>query len=172
MDAETWQACCDLQFSQFPLHFVKDANETAAAITVAAAGPMAAEVEQAAAHKEAAKLAQQKASIKCAEDKDDAAVDKAAETDNDGIGTDDNDDGLWSYIRETENENPLHLSSDDLQSIHRRFELYTEYFPPGANGPHRFLVDTDTWRTYCDLQFSQFPLHFVDDERKLLAPEA
>ena len=38
----------------------------------------------------------------------------------------------------------------------------------------QFLVDAETWQTYCELQpqFSQFPLHFVDDERKLLPPEA
>ena len=95
-----------------------------------------------------------------------------ADADDEEIGTD--DDFLLKYIRGNGHENPLHLSSKDIQSIHRQFELYTEYFPPGANGRHRFLVDTETWRTYCELQlqFSQFPLHFVDDERKLLPPEA
>ena len=93
-----------------------------------------------------------------------------ADADDEEIETD--DDFLLKYIRENEHENPLHLSSKDLQSIHRQFGLYTEYFPPGANGRHRFLVDTETWRTYRELQFSRFPLHFVDDERKLLAPEA
>ena len=61
------------------------------------------------------------------------------------------------------------VSSKDLQSIHRQFGLYTEYFPPGANGRHRFLVDTETWRTYCELQFSQFPdfpLYLVEDENE------
>ena len=57
---------------------------------------------------------------------------------------------------------PLQLTIYDLQSIHRRFELYTENFPPDTNG----LVDAETWQTYCDLQFSQFPLYFVEDENE------
>ena len=55
---------------------------------------------------------------------------------------------IWNSVR------PLQLSSYDLQSIHRRFELYTECFPPDTNGRRRFPVDAETWQTYCDLQFS------------------
>ena len=76
VNAETLRHYCGLNFSEFPLHLVTDGNDTAAAITVAAAGTMAADAEQTAADEEANKLAQQKASVKRAEGKADAAVDK------------------------------------------------------------------------------------------------
>jgi hypothetical protein len=174
VDAETWRTYSDLQFPQFPLHFVEDKKDAAESTTFAA-GTLAAEVERAAADKEAAKLARQTASVKCAEDAAaaDAAVGAKAWADADDEDITDHD-FLIQYMRDTEYEHPLHLSRQNLQAIHSQFESYTECFPPGANGRHQFLVDTKTWRTYCELQlqFSQFPLHFVDDERKLLPPEA
>jgi len=82
------------------------------------------------------------------------------DADDEEIETD--DDWLLRYIQDT--VRPLQLNRYDLQSIHRRFELYTECFPPDADGRNRFSVDAETWQTYCDLQFSHFPLHFVEDE--------
>ena len=111
-----------------------------------------------------------KAEIKDA--KDAAAAEAAVNVVKHGLNLSDaelevHDDGLLYYIQKT--VRPLQLSCYDLKSICRRFGLYAEYFPPGANGRHRFLVDTETWRTYCELQFSQFPdfpLYLVEDENE------
>ena len=91
-----------------------------------------------------------------------AAVDKAADADDDDIGT--YDDELLHYIQKT--VRPLQLNRSDLTSIHRRFGLYTENFPPDTNGRKQFIADAETWQTYRDLQFSRFPLYFVEDENE------
>ena len=57
----------------------------------------------------------------------------------------------------------------DLQAIHRQFELYMENFPPDASGRKQFFVDAETWQNYCDLNFSQFPLHLIEDENETAA---
>ena len=73
-----------------------------------------------------------------------------------------NDDLLY-YIQKT--VRPLQLSRYDLKSIYRRFGLYAENFPP-KHHHDKFRVDAETWQTYCDLQFSQFPLYLVEDENE------
>ena len=84
------------------------------------------------------------------------------DADDEEIETD--DDWLLRYIQDT--VRPLQLNRSDLKSIHRRFGLCTEIFPPDTNGRVRFLVDAETWQTYCDLQFSRFPLLFFEDENE------
>ena len=178
--ASRWHDCCTLAHSE-PLSALDDdiraheACKEADRARLAAGADLATKNVTAKARK--AEFMHKKAAAHTSR-LDAAAVETAlsakswADADDGDIGT--NDDFLVKYIRDTEHENPLSLNGEDILSIHRQFELYTETFPPGANGRHRFLVDAETWQTYCELQpqFSQFPLHFVDDERQLLAPEA
>ena len=178
VDAGTWQNYCGLNFSRFPLHLIVDDDDTADSVTVAAAETLAAGVEQAAAIKKAdheaskkadavARISPRNTEIKAGENA--AAAETAVGVEKVGPNVLDAeievyDNGLLHYIWDS--VRPLQLNRDDLQSIHRQFELYTENFPPDASGRVQNLVDAETWQTYCELQFSQFPLYFVEDENE------
>ena len=50
--------------------------------------------------------------------------------------------------------------------VHLQSAQYEHFPPPDANGRRQFLVDTKAVQNYRDLDFSQLPLDFVENENE------